>query len=179
MIVWCLCTTLAKFFTFFFELAYHKEIVDWGEAVLSVFNGHPTIELFIVLVILPFVLNSTMFWIQDAFLKGDKHLDARRAEQELKKRLAREERREKMCNMGKSNAQVAAAEQYLDEVSEDEFGNVVIKKRMARQIEEGVYGENRRHQRVASVVESHNDLNAVNEDEFDRILEQEKRQKLS
>lgn len=80
VIVWCLCTTLAKFFTFFFELAYHAEIVAWGTAVLSVFEGHPKLELMVVMVILPFTMNSLMFWVQDAFLKGDKHLDARKAE---------------------------------------------------------------------------------------------------
>ena len=43
--------------------------------------------------------------------------------------------------MGKGNAQVqAAADQLEQSESEDEFGNVVIKKRMNSQIEEGVYG---------------------------------------
>ena len=45
-----------------------------------------------------------------------------------------------MYNMGNNNAKVAAAEEQLSEVSEDEFGNVVIKKRINRQIEEGMYG---------------------------------------
>jgi hypothetical protein len=45
-----------------------------------------------------------------------------------------------MYNMGKGNANVDAAAEHLSEVSEDEFGNVVIKKRINRQIEEGVYG---------------------------------------
>ena len=82
-----------------------------------------------------------MFWVQDAFLKGDKHLDARRVEQEAARRRERMERRDKMYNFGKGNAQVqAAADQLEQSESEDEFGNVVIKKRIARQIEEGVYG---------------------------------------
>ena len=45
-----------------------------------------------------------------------------------------------MYNMGNNNAKVAAAEEQLGDESEDEFGNVVIKKRINRQIEEGVYG---------------------------------------
>jgi hypothetical protein len=92
------------------------------------------------MVFIPFILNSTMFWIQDAFLKGDKHLDARKIEQEEQRRRERAERREKNYNMGKGNEKVEAARDQLDEVSEDEFGNIVIKKRINRQIEEGVYG---------------------------------------
>ena len=93
------------------------------------------------MVVTPVTLNSIMFWVQDAFLKGDKHLDARRAEQEAQRRREREERRERMYNMGKGNKEVdAAAIEIESEASEDEFGNIVIKKRMNRQIEEGMYG---------------------------------------
>ncbi len=42
--------------------------------------------------------------------------------------------------MGKGNPDVDAAAGELDEVSEDEFGQIVIKKRINRQIEVGVYG---------------------------------------
>lgn len=64
----------------------------------------------------------------------------------------------------------------MSEVSEDEYGNIVIKKRMHRQIEEGVYGKDARNKnrRAGSIIEMHDDLNAVDEDEFDRIIEQEK-----
>ena len=42
--------------------------------------------------------------------------------------------------MGKGNAMVEAAKDQLEQSeSEDEFGNVVIKKRINRQIEQGVY----------------------------------------
>ena len=48
--------------------------------MLAVFKEHPKLELIVVMVFIPVVLNSTMFWVQDAFLKGDKHLDARKIE---------------------------------------------------------------------------------------------------
>ena len=124
-----------------------------------------------------------MFWVQDSFLKGDKHLEKRRAEQAEIRRLKREERMEKMYNMGKGNVNVEAAAEQLSEMSEDEFGNVVIKKRVARQIEEGVYGADNQDPsdlmllepvRRQSLVEVHNDLDAVDPDEFDRIIEREK-----
>ena len=93
------------------------------------------------------------------------------------------ERREKLYNMGKGNLQVdAAADQLEQSESEDEDGNVVIKKRINRQIEEGVYGvedsfsvaQHGPHYRKSSIVEMHNDLDAMNEDEFDKIIDQEK-----
>ena len=104
VIVWCICTLLAKILVFFVQLAYHKALIEWGTAVLTVFNGHPKTELVVVMVFVPVTINSLMFWVQDAFLKGDKHLDARRLEQEAKRRRERQERREKMYNMGKGNA---------------------------------------------------------------------------
>jgi len=58
------------------------------------------------MIIIPFSSTALIFWIQDSFLKGDKHLDERRLEQELlRKKLARE-RRERMYNFGKGNKQV-------------------------------------------------------------------------
>ena len=61
------------------------------------------------MIIVPFCLNALMFWVQDSFLKGDKHMEKRRAEQAEIRRLKREERMEKMYNMGKGNVNVEAA----------------------------------------------------------------------
>ena len=41
VIVWCMCTLLSKFFVFFAELVYHRELIDWATSVLSMFKGHP------------------------------------------------------------------------------------------------------------------------------------------
>ena len=117
-----------------------------------------------------------MFWIQDAFLKGDKHLDARKIEQEEERRRAREARRERLYNMGKGNVEVAAAGEQLSEASEDEEGNIVIKKRINRLIEEGMYGkDDLKAKRQGSIIEQHDDLDAVDMDELDRIIEKEKK----
>ena len=62
------------------QLRFHKELGAWGTAVLVVFDGHPKLELIVVMVILPFFFNTLVLWVQDSFLKGDKHLDARRIE---------------------------------------------------------------------------------------------------
>lgn len=63
VVVWCMCTLLAKILVFFFQYAYHASLVAWGDAVLSMFHGHPQLELVIVMIIVPVTLNSLMFWI--------------------------------------------------------------------------------------------------------------------
>lgn len=63
VIVWCMCTMMSKFFVFFAELMYHKDFISWGMGVLAVFKGHPKLELIVVMVFLPSVFQSLMFWI--------------------------------------------------------------------------------------------------------------------
>ena len=58
-----MCTLLAKFFVFFFQLAYHRELIVIGEDMLEVFKGHPQLELVAVMVVLPVILNTTMLWV--------------------------------------------------------------------------------------------------------------------
>lgn len=79
LVVWCICTFLAKFLVFYVQMVFHKEMSTWGIAVLAIFKGHPKSELVVVMIFLPVVFNTTVLWIQDAFLKGDKHMDARKA----------------------------------------------------------------------------------------------------
>ena len=50
--------------------ACSDEMIDSGIAILSVFDGHPNIELVFVMMIIPFTLNSLQYWIQDSFLAG-------------------------------------------------------------------------------------------------------------
>ena len=71
--------------------------------MLEGFKGHPKLELIVVMIFIPVTINSLMFWVQDGFLKGDKHLDARRLEQEAIARRLRKERRERLFNMGMKN----------------------------------------------------------------------------
>lgn len=65
---------LAKIIVFFFEVTHHRPIVRSGEYFLASFQGHPELELFVVMVLIPVSFNSIQFWIQDTFLKGDKHI---------------------------------------------------------------------------------------------------------
>ena len=83
--VWCICQFIAKILVFFVQLTYHVELYEIGTGALIGFRGHPKVELIFVMVFLPFVLNSIILWVQDAFLKGDKHMDARKIEQEAER----------------------------------------------------------------------------------------------
>ena len=53
VVVWCICTMLSKFFVFFAELMYHKDLIAWGQGVLAIFKNHPKLELVVVMVFLP------------------------------------------------------------------------------------------------------------------------------
>ena len=68
---------LSKIIVFFFEIIYHKPIVRTGELFLSKLEGHPQLELVVVMVVIPVTFNSIQFWVQDNFLKGDKHISNR------------------------------------------------------------------------------------------------------
>ena len=85
--------------------------------MLSGFKGHPKLELIVVMIIIPVTLNSLMFWVQDSFLKGDKHMDKRKLEQEEIRRQKAKERRERMYNFGKGNTTVNAAQFEMTEES--------------------------------------------------------------
>ena len=50
--------TLSKLTVFFIEYTYADEMIDFGISTLSVFKGHPNIELIFVMMIVPFTLNS-------------------------------------------------------------------------------------------------------------------------
>ena len=100
----------AKMLIFMVQMAYYKVLLTWSVGVLAIFHNQPKLELIVVMVILPTIFNTLIFWIQDLFLKGDKHLDERKLEQEAIKRAERAKRRELNYNFGKGNEKVAAAQ---------------------------------------------------------------------
>ena len=58
VIVWVLCTLIAKMFIFFFILAYHKQMVACGNFFLSIFKPYPKLELVMVMIIIPLTFNA-------------------------------------------------------------------------------------------------------------------------
>jgi len=71
VLVWCILVFISKIIVFVFEVSFYKPVVAIGEEFLSIFDGHPNIELFAVMIVIPVTLNSVQFWIQDNFLKGE------------------------------------------------------------------------------------------------------------
>ena len=51
---------------------FQKPLHFFGEMILLPFEGHPELELVMIMIIIPLVLNSLIFWITDSFLKNDK-----------------------------------------------------------------------------------------------------------
>lgn len=82
--VWCIIVSLSKIVVFFYEIANFKKVYragEWSLGSMGLF-GNPQLELFVVMIVVPVTFNSIQFWIQDGYLKGDKHIDERIAKQE-------------------------------------------------------------------------------------------------
>ena len=58
LIVWLMIATISKLIVFILEFYWAEQIIDLGILSLSAFKGHPNLELFWVMVIVPFTLNS-------------------------------------------------------------------------------------------------------------------------
>lgn len=67
--VWLLIVIVSKVVTYFL-LAQMLEPLDQSmSALFKVFDGHPDIELVVVMIIVPTIMNAATFWITDNFLK--------------------------------------------------------------------------------------------------------------
>ena len=62
-VVWCMIITLSKVIVFFFEVIWYKPIVKVGIAILAPMEDDPELELVFVMVIVPVVGNSFLYWI--------------------------------------------------------------------------------------------------------------------
>ena len=70
LLVWLMIITCSKLIVFWIEYINAEQLIETGMMILSIFNGHPKIELFFVIILVPFTLNSIQYWVQDNFLKG-------------------------------------------------------------------------------------------------------------
>jgi hypothetical protein len=50
-------------------LIFPKELEDFGIYLLSDLQSYPRLQLIVVMIIIPFVLNCFQFWVVDNFLK--------------------------------------------------------------------------------------------------------------
>lgn len=67
--------TIAKIIGFWIEYEFAETLIIISISFLSVFKGHPDMELVCVMMIFPFVLNIIQYWIQDNFLKGTEYIE--------------------------------------------------------------------------------------------------------
>ena len=58
LVVWLMIQTLSKLLVFGIEYQFAYDLIDLGIMSLSVFKGHPNLELVWVMVIVPFTLNA-------------------------------------------------------------------------------------------------------------------------
>ena len=69
---------IANLVKFFVQIAVPRALLDFGDFFLAPLKGHPQLEIVVVMMFVPLLFNSIILWVQDAFLKGDKHADERR-----------------------------------------------------------------------------------------------------
>ena len=66
--VWLFVVVACKLFTTLIEYVFEEPLAAFGLVVLSPLCFNPHLELFIVVVLLPLVLNAFQFWIVDEYL---------------------------------------------------------------------------------------------------------------
>ena len=74
LVIWCIIVLLVKLAIFGLQLYFATWLAMFGETCLEDFQGKPELKLIFVMVMLPLILNSVQYWIQDNFLSGDKIL---------------------------------------------------------------------------------------------------------
>jgi hypothetical protein len=62
-VVWCMIITLSKVIVFIFEVLWYKPIVRFGIWILTPVENNPDLELIIVMIFVPVIGNSFLYWI--------------------------------------------------------------------------------------------------------------------
>ena len=62
-IVWLIISTLAKITQFAIEVAFAGTLIDGAMNLLKPLNGSMTLKIFVVVIVIPVVLNSIQYWI--------------------------------------------------------------------------------------------------------------------
>ena len=78
LVVWGIIALIANIVKFLIQIAFPVKLVDFADFFLAPLKGHQQLEIIVVMMIVPLIINSIILWVQDAFLKGDKHAEERR-----------------------------------------------------------------------------------------------------
>ena len=71
LLIWLVIVCVTKVFTYTSQLRFLSELLSVTGFVLSPVLNSPKLELVIVMIIIPVVINSIQFWLTDMFLKKD------------------------------------------------------------------------------------------------------------
>jgi len=74
LIVWLIIIIISKLFILIFFFQTSNELDYILGYLFEPIQRYPNIELILVMIVIPFILNVIQFWIQDNFLKGKKNL---------------------------------------------------------------------------------------------------------
>lgn len=75
LVVWLIIIIISKLFILVFFLITSKELDGILGYLFEPIQRYPNLELILVMIIIPFILNVVQFWIQDNFLKGKKNVN--------------------------------------------------------------------------------------------------------
>lgn len=69
LLIWNFIVVLSKLALFGIQYVLQDFLVDWTASLFSGLSDQPIVKLVIVMMIVPTIMNSFQFWIQDSFLK--------------------------------------------------------------------------------------------------------------
>lgn len=72
--MWLFIVTISKIVVFALEFVYAEPLINFGIYMLSFFKGHPKLELFYVMFVVPLTLNTFQYWVVDNFLQGTSYI---------------------------------------------------------------------------------------------------------
>ena len=61
--MWCIIITISKVVVFIGEVFWYKPLVKVGLAILKPVENDPEVELVIVMILVPVIGNSFLYWI--------------------------------------------------------------------------------------------------------------------
>jgi hypothetical protein len=68
--IWTVILTSVKW-TLFLGIYLNADLLSaYGDTLLGWMDGYPRVELVVVMILVPVVMNCVQFWLQDTFLKG-------------------------------------------------------------------------------------------------------------
>lgn len=68
--IWLILVLISKMLILLTIALFHQTLVNAGELLLSPVKGHPKLELLSVMIVIPVLLNSLMFWVTDSFIRN-------------------------------------------------------------------------------------------------------------